>query len=150
MKLLNPDYIVGFVDGEGCFSVTISQHRTLKRRLEVRPLFEIELREDDREILDRLQYTFQCGSVYHLTYRRYDWAPHVKYKVSKIHDLTNIIIPFFDRYHLQAKKRKQYLLFRKAVRVVYKKQHLTNDGFEKILSIREQMREFSKKHYRNR
>jgi hypothetical protein len=43
--------VVGFIDGEGSFSVSINKHKTLKRGIEVRSEFEIELRADDREIL---------------------------------------------------------------------------------------------------
>ena len=40
-KKLNPHYVSGFIDGEGCFSVSIGKHKTLKRGYEVRPEFEI-------------------------------------------------------------------------------------------------------------
>lgn len=48
---LDPYYVAGFIDGEGCFSVSVGNHKTLKRRKEIRPEFEIELRADDRDIL---------------------------------------------------------------------------------------------------
>lgn len=44
---LNPFYIAGFIDGEGSFSVSLGRHKTLKRGIEIRPEFEIELRADD-------------------------------------------------------------------------------------------------------
>lgn len=147
---LDPQYIVGFVDGEGSFCVSISRHKTLRRRVEVRCLFEIELRADDQNILERIQQSFGCGSVYHLAYKRYDWYPHAKYKVSSINDLFEIIVPFFEQHMLQAKKKEVFSLFCKAVSVVKAKRHLTDQGFQEILEIRERMREFSKKHYRNR
>jgi len=150
MKKLSSEYIAGFVDGEGCFCVSISKHKTLKRRIEVRPEFEIELRADDKDLLDRIQHTLECGRIYHLTYERYGWAPHVKYKVSNIKDLSEVIIPFFDKHVLQGKKRDVYLLFREIVLMMRKKEHLKEHGFKKIVQLREQMRSFSKKHYRNR
>ena len=53
-KKLNPNYIAGFVDGEGSFCVGISRHKTLRRGIEIHPLFEIEVRADDRRILERI------------------------------------------------------------------------------------------------
>lgn len=150
MQQLDPQYIVGFVDGEGSFCVSISQHKTLRRRLEVRCEFEIELRADDKDILTRIQQSFGCGKIYDLHYPRYEWQPHVKYKVSNINDLANGIIPFFEKNPLRAKKKEVFKLFRKVVRMVQAKKHLTDPGFKEILQIREQMRVFSKKHYRNR
>lgn len=49
---LHPRYVVGFIDGEGSFSVSINKHKTLKSGIEVKAEFEIELRADDREILE--------------------------------------------------------------------------------------------------
>lgn len=150
MKKLDPQYIVGFVDGEGCFCVGISQHKTLKRKLEIRALFEIELRADDREILERLQYTLGCGRIYDLSYERYGWTPHVKYKVSSVKEIAEKIIPFFDRNPLQAKKSFSYERFRTIVLMVQEKRHLTDQGFREIFRLRDQMRTMTKKHYRNR
>jgi len=55
---LNPWYIAGFIDGEGSFSIGIGKHKTLKRGTEVRCQFEIELRADDLQVLERLCGTF--------------------------------------------------------------------------------------------
>lgn len=40
--MLNPHYIVGFVDGEGCFSINLNKNNDYIP--EVRLIFEIELR----------------------------------------------------------------------------------------------------------
>lgn len=137
---LDPNYICGFVDGEGCFSISISKHRTLKRKVEVRALFEIELRADDVKILKDIQEMLNCGNIYILNYSRYGWRPHVKYKVSNIKDLSDKIIPFFDRYPLKAKKRNIYKIFRQIVLMMKDKKHLTDTGFRKILSLKQKIK----------
>ena len=138
--MIPPDYIVGFVDGEGCFCVSISAHRTLKRQIEVRPTFEIELREDDLPILRQIRRRLGCGKIYHLTYHRYaKWKPHVKLKVSRLDELQNILIPFFTRHPLRAKKRKSFKLFQRIVDLVAKKYHLTSKGIAHITRLRNQM-----------
>lgn len=142
---LNPNYIVGFVDGEGCFCVSISKNKTLKRRVEVRPLFEIELRADDRPILERIQTTLGCGRIYHLDYERYGWSPHAKYKVSSAKELADKILPFFRKHPLQAAKAKNFEIFAKVVEMVVKKEHLSYGGFQKILKLRNKMRQTNKK-----
>ncbi|MBI4253078.1 LAGLIDADG family homing endonuclease [Candidatus Uhrbacteria bacterium] len=147
---LDPNYVAGFVDGEGCFCIGASKHTTMKRKVDLRPLFEIELRIDDREILERIQATIGCGSLYDLHYKRYDWAPHAKYKVGSVRDLCQFVIPFFDKHKLQGKKKDVYSLFRQACFMIKEKKHLTDEGFNAVLHIRDQMRAFSKKHYRNR
>lgn len=139
-KKLDPNYIAGFVDGEGSFCVGISKHKTLRRGIEIHPLFEIELRVDDREILERILVTIGCGKIYNCSYDRYGWQPHVKYKVGGTKDLEKFVIPFFDQHHLQAKKAESYKIFKKVVKMMRKKEHLTDKGFAKIVYLRDELR----------
>jgi hypothetical protein len=133
--VLNPDYIVGFVDGEGCFSITIN--RNGDRLPEVRLIFEIELREDDEAILHEIAEMLDCGNIYRLDYERYaKWRPHVKLKVSNFSDISQKIIPFFQRYPLQAKKRLQFERFCLVAELIESKQHLTPEGIEQIRALR--------------
>lgn len=144
-KTLPPYYVSGFVDGEGSFCVNITQHQTLKRRIEVRPMFEIELRADDTAILEKIVATIGCGRIYDCAYDRYGWHPHVKLKVTKIADLLDFVIPFFDKYELQAKKKMVYQLFRKIVLLIRDKAHLTDVGYEQIIRLRDEMRSYGRK-----
>ena len=150
VEKLDPNYVIGFIDGEGSFSVSVCRHETLRRRLEIRPEFEMELREDDSEIIYRIQKTLGCGTIYRLTYKRYDWLPHIKLRIGKIRELSEILIPFIEKYPLQAKKRFVFEYFKEIVGLFKEKKHLTDDGYYKILALREKIRAYSKKHYRNR
>jgi len=145
-QVLPPHYIVGFIDGEGSFSVSINKNRTLKSGIEVRPEFEIELRADDREILERIMETIGCGVIYDCSYERYGWFPHTKYKISSTKDMEKYLFPFLDKYPLQAKKSKVYKLFREIVMIVRRKDHLTEPGFARIQHLRNEIRKFGKKH----
>ena len=132
---LNPYYLVGLVDGEGCFCVTFNRHKN--NRIEVRLIFEIELREDDKEILDRVKKTLGCGNIYYLDYERYKrWKPHCKYKVSNLKDITQKVIPFFSRYPLQAKKKKSFEVFSEVASLMLLKKHLTPEGILEIKNLK--------------
>jgi hypothetical protein len=133
--MLNPNYIVGFVDGEGCFCISLNKNG--ERLPEVRLIFEIELREDDEPILREIQATLGCGTIYHLEYERYaKWRPHVKLKVSNFTDISQKIIPFFQRYPLQAKKQYDFEKFCQAAKLIQTKQHLTLEGIEQIRTLK--------------
>ncbi len=133
--MLDSNYIVGFVDGEGCFSITVNKNGN--GTPEVRLLFEIELREDDQLILNEIQKALDCGNIYHLEYARYaKWRSHVKYKVSNFSDISRKIIPFFKAHPLRAKKRFQFEKFCMVAEMMHRKEHLTTQGIEKIESIR--------------
>ena len=133
--MLNPHYIVGFVDGEGCFSISLNKNNN--RLPEVRLMFEIELREDDEPILHEIRKVLGCGNIYHLEYARYaKWRPHVKLKVSNFTDISTKIIPFFKRYPLQAKKRLQFETFCQVAELIKRKQHLTLAGVNRIHTLK--------------
>ncbi len=142
---LNPNYVCGFIDGEGSFSVSIGKHKTLRRGFEVRPEFEIELRKDDQEILERILVTIGAGRIYDCSYERYGWYPHAKYKITSVKNMVQYLFPFLDKNPLQAKKRKSYLIFRKIVMMVSKKEHLSDRGFNTIVSMRDNLRALGKK-----
>lgn len=144
-KKLDPHYVAGFIDGEGSFSVSVGKHKTLQRGLEVRPEFEIEVRADDRVILERILITIGCGRIYDLSYERYGWYPHVKYKITNNKDLMRFLFPFLDNYPLQAKKREVYERFKSIVFMMCRKEHLNNKGFAKIIKLREEIRRRGKK-----
>lgn len=136
---MKPWYIVGFTDGEGSFSITISKHKTKRLGLDARLMFEIELRGDDKPLLLEIQQYFKCGQIYDLNYDRYGWKPHVKYAVKNLKDLTRIIIPFFKKYQLKGKKAKDFQLFCQAADLFKDKKHLTKDGIEELYKLRQFM-----------
>jgi hypothetical protein len=137
--MLNPWYVVGFIDGEGCFSVTVNKKDWIIP--EVRLIFEVELREDDKQILYCIQEALQCGKIYHLNYERYNkWKPHVKLKVSNFKDIFEKIIPFFKKYPLQAKKKISFGIFCEVAEMIKSKKHLTAEGIEEIKFLKESLK----------
>ena len=144
-KILNPYYVAGFIDGEGSFSVSIGKHKTTKRKIEIRPEFEIELRADDQEILERILVTIGCGKIYDCSYDRYGWYPHVKYKITSTKDMRDYLFPFLDKCPLQAKKAEVYKLFREIVLMMLEKEHLKDKGFHRVIKLRDKIRKLGKK-----
>jgi len=140
------DYIAGFIDGEGCFTITISKHASKKLGVDARLHFQIEVRSDDLEIIQSIQETLNCGRIYHLSYERYGWNPHVELKISSFREITDKLIPFLAKYPLRAKKKHSYHCFLQAVEIFEKKEHLTLEGIEKLKAIRQNMNQFSKKY----
>lgn len=50
-------------------------------------------------------------------------------------ELDGIVVPFFERYKLRTEKQKDFLIFKKVVRMMKKKEHLTERGRDKILIL---------------
>lgn len=62
----------------------------------------------------------------------------LQYCVTSSKDL-DIIISHFDKYPLISEKQADYLLFKQALNLFKNKEHLSVEGFNKILSIRASM-----------
>ena len=125
---LSPNWLTGFTDAEGCFSVILTKTSTLKWRIIVS--FEINLHSKDILILNKIKEFF-CG-VGSVTTR--DNRNLSVYRVNKLEDLVKIIIPHFNRYPLITNKNSDFLLWSKVVELMVTKQHLTPVGFSTVLS----------------
>lgn len=136
---LNSWYVSGLIEGEGCFCITISKHATNKTGFNPRLAFEIEMIIEDQPLLQKLQKYFGCGQIYVLNYERYGWRPHVKYAVKSHRDITKRIIPFFKRYSLVGKKKKDFVFFCRAADLITRGEHKTKEGIEKLRDIQSKM-----------
>ena len=140
-NLLDPNYIVGFVDGEGCFSVGCSRRSDLRLGYFFTPAFEIEMTIDDKEVLEKIHETLgKPGQVYISEYKRYPrWKPHCKLKVSNLKGLTEKIIPFFQEHPLQSKKNKSFEIFCRIIKMIQEKKHLQLKFAKQIVVMRNRM-----------
>jgi hypothetical protein len=136
---LAPEHVSGFVSGEGCFYVESGYDRKYRLKHRIRPAFCIEVRADDREILEAIRKIIGCGNIYELDFGRYrgyeskGWKPHVKYRVSNFLDIKEKVVPFFRRYPPFGKKRMAFGIFCEVVEAMNKRQHLSEEtlGFLK-------------------
>ena len=124
---LDPNWVTGFVDAEGCFSIIIEVSSPLKWK--VKTSFEINLHEKDKEILYKIKAYFGVGAIY----LRPDRKKSV-YRVSNVNYIKDVIIPHFTKYPLISKKHLDFLLWSEVIKLILNKDHLNKEGFSKILS----------------
>lgn len=94
---LNPHFVTGFIDAEGCFHISLTKNLNLNLKLSVRAIFQIALHKKDQGLLEKLRKFFGVGKVI----VRSDGA--VCYQVSSLEDLL-IIIKHLDNYPLITQK----------------------------------------------
>ena len=133
-------WIVGFVDGEGCFTVSFFKHPKSRLRLkwQVFPEFVITQETKSRDAIEKIKTFFNCGAIY--LNKRYDnHHEHLlKYVVRNREDLMNKIVLFFEKYPLLSAKKKDFKIFAKIIRMMIKREHLKEKGLAKIrLMVRE-------------
>jgi hypothetical protein len=133
-NILSPWFVTGLSDGEASFTVTIYKDNTKKTGWRIQPSFSMELQGKDMLVLKNLQYFFGVGSIYERQKNKQGI-----YFIRSLEDLTNVIIPHFNKYHLLTKKYADFVLFKAIVELMNKKEHLTDEGVIKIISLRASM-----------
>ncbi len=144
MKSLNPEYIVGLVDGEGSFTVYVRnpdiKHEGLSRRVVVEPKFYLKLIERDKSILIAMQEYFGCGNVYFQKDSRPNHQNCYRFEVFRRDDLNSIIIPFFKKHNLRlVSKKNDFEIFIKMMKLISSGQHLEEKGLRKLFKLKQQM-----------
>jgi hypothetical protein len=129
---MNPWFVTGFTDAEGCFSLSIIKNKELKTGWEVKIRFEIHLHKKDIDLLKRIKGFFNVGEIYD------DEKESCNYMVRSVKDLA-VIIDHFDKYPLITQKQADYILFKQALELINRKEHLTSEGLQKIVNIRASM-----------
>ena len=133
---ITPENIAGLVVGEGCFYAESAPDPKYKSGWRIRPAFCIEMRHDEIEALEAVRDALGCGGIYRLDfgrykgYRRKGWAPHAKFRVSRLSDLHDRVIPFFQEYTLFGRKKHAFECFVPLVDLLSARRHLKPDGLK--------------------
>ena len=123
-------YLTGYADGEGCFCVSINKSRRHAFGWEIRPSFSVSQNRDRAEILELYQRQFECGSI------RPDRSDKtLKYEVRSVSDLVERVIPHFEEAPLLSGKSRDFERFAVICRMMYEGQHLTEEGFNRIVDL---------------
>ncbi len=134
---LEAQWIVGFVDGEGCFHISINKNDTMTTGFQVLPEFTVVQHEKDVKVLHALKAYFGCGVV--RVNRKDKTSTRMAYRVRSIEHLLDIISPFFLGHQLKTQKQVEFKKFRKVLMMMDKGKHLTKEGLEEIQTIANQM-----------
>ena len=131
-------WVIGFVDGEGCFSVSFIRQPSRRSRRGYRTGYQVSHRfvvtQGVKSVacLEELHGFFGVGRVF--VNRRHDnHREHLaQYIVDKRDDLVETIIPFFRRHPLRSSKQSDFEKFATSLRVVEDGRHLTPMGLIEI------------------
>ncbi len=131
-RLLTPDYLAGFIDGEGCFSVSIHPNPNAKWGWLIDPDFTINQHRQSRELLESIQSFFGCGKIYEKSPNKSNVLTFTVYGRRLI---LEKVIPFLDAHPIISNKRHDYAKFRDIILRMTNKEHQTLEGFQNIVRI---------------
>ena len=127
-KIPDPHWISGFVDGEGCFFVTL-----INKSKGAGLIFKVTQHIRDAELLKSFVGYLGCGRYYTCSPRAGD------YIVTKFDDIKTNIIPFFNKYPVLGNKASDFCKFKQVAVLIENKTHLTLQGLTKIKLLKSGM-----------
>lgn len=137
-------FIAGFVDGESSFSVALTKqkyaHYEKGWRWILNPVFQVYQHEDNTDILLIIKdFVFKTGRIHRKT------SPYsvMTYSIENHKTLLEKVVPFFQKYGL-ATKTEAFEKFKEIISRMEEKEHLTLDGFKKIVDIAFTMNAYGK------
>jgi uncharacterized protein YecE (DUF72 family) len=137
--------VVGFVDGEGCFSIGFAKQpdranrRGYRTGLQVMHRFVVTQGERSKASLEELHEFFGVGRLY-LNRRHDNHKEHLwQFRVQRTKDLIETIIPFFQQFPLLTAKREDFEKFTASLAIVAQGRHLSTAGMLEIVDLAEQM-----------
>lgn len=131
IKQLEPWFVSGFADAEGCFLVLIRKSPKNKLGWQIETNFTINLHARDLDLLKLVQTYF--GGVGRIGKERNGCCDFV---IGSLDQIVTKVIPHFDKYPLKTNKYSDYIFFKEVVSMMQRGEHLTVEGLQKIVNIR--------------
>ena len=130
--LLTNHWLAGFADADGSFGIYINESQTHKSGYNITLSFRIKQKYP--ELLNLVKQHLG-GSVYQFKDKMFSYNS-TSFKVA--YNVAN----YLDNYHLlNASKWINYIKWRKAYRMIQRKEHLTVNGLAKIRKLQENLRD---------
>jgi len=129
---LTADWVAGFVSGDGGFGVRLGGKRGKSHLHSIKLAFYVTQHERDTQLIESFQKFFTCGTSTSDRRTKTFWVQH-------FNNNYNIIIPFFTQYKIRGVKYLNFLNWVQVARLMKDKKHLTLEGYDEILKIKNQM-----------
>ena len=137
--VLSEDWIVGFVDGEGCFSYSLIKNDSLRFGYQIQGEFTVVQHKRDIALLHELKSYFGCGSV------AVNHGDRYHFRVKNLEHFLEIVIPFFEKHELKTNKKVQLPVFKEISQRLKNKDHFTQEGFNEIKALVQELSLLKKK-----
>ena len=130
-KITNPHWLAGFTSAEGCFMVKIKASKTITVYA-VHLEFKLTQHYQDEVLMKSFKIYFDCGRIY-------KYRDTFNFKVTKLKDITNKIIPLKKKHPILGVKALDFADFCKVAKMIKENKHLTKEGLEQIRKIKARM-----------
>lgn len=128
------DYLAGYVDGEGTFHVAVQRNPSTKFKWQLVPEFHVSQNPERASVLKLLQQRLGCGYI-RPNARTGGRDKSLVFVVRRRSDLVDKVIPFFEAHPILSEKQVEFETFAQIVRAMERGDHLSEDGFKRLLEL---------------
>lgn len=134
-KIYDPYLLAGLMSAEGCFYIDI-----FKRNDRTKPTYSVNLKMclgqniRDRQLINSLIAYLGCGRLSISEKQNFS-----NFIVTKLSDILDKVIPFFNEYPVQGVKALDFADFKRAAELIKDKRHLTEEGLKELFAIKSGM-----------
>ena len=141
------EWTVGFVDGEGCFSIAIVRNPTMSSGWQVQHEFSVVQGFRSKHVLEDLIGVFGCGRVIEQQHGASHRESLCRFSVKRRSDLVDRIVPFFEERPLRTAKQLDFEKFREVLQIMQDRRHLQESGLRQIALLTEAMNRRQRSRY---
>lgn len=132
-NILHPAWVSGFIDGEGTFHVGVLKNTSIRLGFQVQLQFCITQHIRDVVLINKfIQFFGGVGFVIN------DGPTKVQYRIRRFKDIP-ILMNLLQCYPLQTQKALDAECFFKVYEMMLNKEHLSAEGLERIIAIKNTM-----------
>jgi LAGLIDADG endonuclease len=131
-------FLSGFALGEASFMIVCRKRGDYARSWKLSAAFNVS--QHDRAPLDVFRETLGCGTMRRAGNGGWYW------EVNSLRDISDRIIPFFERFPLVGTKADDFAAWRSAVRIL-ERGKLSDSEYRQVLLLREGMNRGGKRRY---
>jgi hypothetical protein len=131
-KSINPYWVAGFSEAEGCFFVILQKNKS-KASYQIKIGYQVTQHNRDQSLIKSLKDFFECGRT------EPSGKAAISFRVTKFKDITETVIPFFENYPILGSKSKDFKDWKHIIKLMASKAHLTPEGLNEIKLIKSGM-----------
>ena len=132
ISTLHPYNVTGYFDSEGCFNISIYKNPKMKIGFSVTFSVEMKQHYNSLNVLKSIKNFFEDKG--HISFSNKNKSV-MRFKISNLNDIINVVIPHFDKYPLITSKNLNFNDFKKAIFIIKSGEHLTENGIKKLMEI---------------
>lgn len=130
---LDPWWVTGFIDAEGCFLISFYNKKNYKLGIKVVPRLLITQHNENKAVLQSLKQFFNCGRIYN------KGNNCLGFEIEGFKNISSLVLSHFNNYPLQTSKKDDFEIFCKILNKMENKEHLIEKGLIEIKELKDKM-----------